>query len=48
MAEDMLMLNIFSGSVQFNRKTNQKHLSSAEKWAQVSQSYTSSVIFTLM
>lgn len=28
------MLNIFSGSVQFNRKTNQKHLSSAEKWAQ--------------
>nr|XP_683832.2 probable ATP-dependent RNA helicase DDX31 [Danio rerio] len=34
MAEDTLMLNISSGSVQFNRKTNQKHLSSSEKWAQ--------------
>uniref|UniRef100_A0A673JDL7 ATP-dependent RNA helicase n=1 Tax=Sinocyclocheilus rhinocerous TaxID=307959 RepID=A0A673JDL7_9TELE len=36
MAEDVLMLNI-SAPVKFHKKTNRRPLSSAEKWAQVSQ-----------
>lgn len=45
MAEDMLMLNISSDPVTFHRKTDRSHLTSAEKWAQVSQSCTLCLIF---
>lgn len=38
MAEDMQMLNISSAAGTFDRKTNRRHPSSAEKWKQVSQS----------
>ncbi|XP_059404254.1 probable ATP-dependent RNA helicase DDX31 [Carassius carassius] len=34
MAEDMLMLNISSAPVKFDKKTNRRPLSSAEKWTQ--------------